>query len=131
MRALSWTDGLTEADMTDANRDQFGASYFRVFDLAGNVWERCITVGDSVGRAFTGTHGDGNLGSWASATNADWPRGDKETLGFGYRGGAFYNVDEPHGNANPYSPIGYRTYAAWGGAYRYKTYSGRFVRTLR
>jgi hypothetical protein len=43
----------------------------------------------------------------------------------------YYNVDEPHGNANPYGPIGYRTYAAWGGAYRYKTYSGRFVRTVR
>jgi len=130
MRALSWTDGLTEADMTEENRDLFGASYYRIFDLAGNVWERCITVGDSVGRAFTGSHGDGNLGAWASATNADWPRGDKEALGFGYRGGAYYNVDEPHGNANPYSPIGYRTFAAWGGAYRYKTYSGRFVRTL-
>ncbi len=131
LRALTFSDGFTEAHMTDANRDESGASYYGVLDLAGNVWERCITVGDSVGRAFTGSHGDGNLGAQASATNADWPKGTTEVLGFGYRGGAYYGTDEPHGNTNPYSPIGYRTFAGWGGAHRYKTYSARFVRTMQ
>jgi formylglycine-generating enzyme required for sulfatase activity len=129
-RARTYADGLAEAQMSEENRDQFGASFYRVFDLAGNVWERCITVGDSAGRAFKGTHGDGVLGAWASATNADWPTGSTMAPGLGYRGGAYYDADEPHGMANPYSPIGYRTYAGWGGAYRYKTYSARFVRTV-
>ena len=56
--------------------------------------------------------------------------GDQDAPGIGYRGGAYYGKEEPHGNTNPYSPIGYRTYAGWGGAFRYKTYGGRFVRTV-
>ncbi|HNU55294.1 MAG TPA: SUMF1/EgtB/PvdO family nonheme iron enzyme [Flavobacteriales bacterium] len=130
VRDRAYADGLDEAQLDDANRDVFGVSYYGVFDLAGNVWERCISIGDSVGRAFTGSHGDGNLGPGGTATNADWPKGEVMAPGIGYRGGAFYGSDEPHGNTNPYSPIGYRTYAGWGGAYRYKTYSARFVRTV-
>lgn len=130
LRALTWTGGLDEGDMTTENRDRFGASYYGAFDLAGNLWERCITVGDSVGRAFKGSHGDGNIGPNARATNEDWPKGTGEIQGIGYRGGAYYGTDGGHGETNPYSPIGYRTYAGWGGAYRYHTYSARFVRTI-
>ena len=130
MRVRVYADGLSESLLDSTNRDVFGVSYYGAFDLSGNVWERCITVGDSTGRAFTGTHGDGNLGPGGTATNPDWPKGDVMAPGIGFRGGAFYGTDEPHPNTNPYSPIGYRTYAGWGGAYRYKTYSARFVRTV-
>ena len=129
-RALVWDGGLQESDFGPLDGGRSGASHYGILDLSGNVWERCITVGDSLGRAFKGTHGDGVLGPSATATNADWPVGDQDAPGIGYRGGAYYGKEEPHGNTNPYSPIGYRTYAGWGGAFRYKTYGGRFVRTV-
>ena len=44
-------------------------------DLAGSLWERCITVGDSTGRAFKGTHGHGTISYYGFGTNNDWPSG--------------------------------------------------------
>ncbi|MGB8191206.1 MAG: SUMF1/EgtB/PvdO family nonheme iron enzyme, partial [Chitinophagaceae bacterium] len=68
-------NGLQESSLNDNNRDQFGASYYWVMDLAGSLWERCITIGDSTGRLFKGTHGDGMLAPYGFATNIDWPKG--------------------------------------------------------
>jgi formylglycine-generating enzyme required for sulfatase activity len=47
-----------------SDRVRAGASYWGILDLSGNVIERCITVGTPIGRAFMGTHGDGNASSW-------------------------------------------------------------------
>jgi hypothetical protein len=69
-------------------------------DISGNLWERVVTVGNSTGRSFTGTHGDGALTTTTSyegnATNTDWPgidgtaaRGVTGAAGSGYRGGAW------------------------------------------
>ena len=111
-----------------ADRVTFAVSYYRVMDLAGSIWERVISAGHPAGRAFAGTHGDGRLDpQTGDATNADWPSGDRSAPGIGFRGGAEY-FTEPS-PTNPFSAVGVRTYAAYDGAHRYKTYGARGVRT--
>jgi hypothetical protein len=126
---LVWQNALNESLLNENNRDQFGASYYWVFDLAGSLWERCITIGDSTGRAFKGSHGDGVLTNYGFAGNADWPKGSTETAGFGFRGGGFYEHNMQYGNFNPHSPIAYRNFGSWPGGSRSIAYSSRFVRT--
>lgn len=128
---LVWLNGLNEGDLNDSNRDMFGASFYWVMDLAGSLWERCVTIGDSTGRNFKGSHGDGTLGNFGVATNADWPKGSTETAGFGFRGGGFYEYQMQYGGFNPHSPIGYRNFGAWSGGARSLAYSSRFVRTAK
>ncbi|MBC7828527.1 MAG: SUMF1/EgtB/PvdO family nonheme iron enzyme [Chitinophagaceae bacterium] len=128
---LVWLNGLTEAELTDTSRDQFGASYYWVMDLAGSLWERCITVGDSTGRDFKGTHGDGVLANYGFASNSDWPKGSTETAGFGFRGGGYYEDRMQYGSFNPHSPIAYRNFGAWPGGARSLAYGSRFVRTSK
>jgi formylglycine-generating enzyme required for sulfatase activity len=126
---LVWLNNLKESDLNDNNRDQFGASWYWVMDLAGSLWERCVTIGDSTGRAFKGTHGDGQLSGYGFANNADWPKGSTETAGFGFRGGGYYEHQRLYGAFNPHGPIGYRNFASWAGGARSIAYSSRFVRT--
>jgi len=122
--------GLTEGDLNDQNRAVFGASYYWVFDLSGSMWEKVITVGDSVGRAFTGTHGDGNISYYGFADTEDWPHGFSDSEGgYGYRGGGHYG-DPWISNANPYSPIAHRPYAAWSAGPRNAAYGSRGARTV-
>lgn len=128
---LVWLQGISEADLTDNNREYYGASFYWVMDLAGSLWERCITIGDSTGRSFQGTHGDGVLSNFGYATNADWPKGSTETAGFGFRGGGYYEHQMQYGTFNPHSPIAYRNFAAWAGGARTNAYSSRFARTAK
>ncbi|MGZ8557123.1 MAG: SUMF1/EgtB/PvdO family nonheme iron enzyme [Chitinophagaceae bacterium] len=128
---LVWLNGLQESDLTDNNREQLGASYYWVMDLAGSLWERCITIGDSVGRSFKGTHGDGMLAPYGFASNADWPKGNTETAGFGFKGGGYYEHNMQYGGFNPHSPIANRNFGAWPGGARSVAYGSRFVRTVR
>ena len=96
-------------------------------DLAGSLWERCITIGDSTGRNFKGSHGDGILANYGFASNEDWPKGSTETAGFGFRGGGYYENRMQYGNFNPHSPIGYRNFGAWpGGARSVLTVAGLY-----
>lgn len=132
-RDLAAAGAEAERQLTDATRARFGASFWWVLDLSGSLWERVVTAGHPAGRAFCGSHGDGALAADGTATNADWPRtgADGRTAdGIGYRGGAEYfarvREDDP---TNPNSPVAVRTYGAWNGAERYKTYGGRGVRT--
>ena len=122
-------NGWTEAQLEDKNRETFGASYYWVMDLAGSLWERVISVGHPIGRAFEGSHGDGRISYYGYATNEDWPKGDTERGGFGYRGGGYYTHGQPYNEYNPYSPIAYRPYGAWAGGDRTEAYGGRFART--
>jgi formylglycine-generating enzyme required for sulfatase activity len=118
-----------ESGLTDATRDKLGASFYWVMDLAGSVWERAVTIGHPIGRAFRGTHGDGRITGYSSATNEDWPRGDEAPGGYGYRGGGYYEQGMKEGPFNPYSPIAYRRFGSWGQAPRSLAYGFRAVRT--
>ena len=118
-----------ESRLTDATREMFGASYYWVMDLAGSVWEKTVTIGHPRGRAFRGTHGDGSLRLYGIATNADWPAGDHEAGGYGYRGGGYYERGMQDTDFNPYSPVEWRRYGSWGGGPRSIAYGFRAVRT--
>lgn len=127
---LTMTNAWDESRLTDDTRPVFGASYYWVMDLSGSVWEKVITIGNPVGRQFTGSHGDGIL-SFGHATNEDWPQSDDEQGGFGYRGGGYYEVGRYYDDFNPHSPIGYRYYGAWSGGPRSIAYGFRAGRTAK
>jgi formylglycine-generating enzyme required for sulfatase activity len=122
-------NGMHESNMNEKNRHIYGASYFWVMDLAGSLWEKCVTIGDPIGRNYLGSHGDGVLSNTASATNSDWPKGIAEEGGYGYRGGGYYNHGMKVSEFNPHSPIAYRPYGSWAGGKRSIAYSQRYVRT--
>ncbi len=115
------------------NRINAGAGYYGNMELSGNASERAVTLGNSTGRAFTGTQGDGTLTSTASyegnATNNDWPginattaRGVTTATGGGWRGGSWYD-----GASNLFMTN--RTVATGGAATRDNISGGRCVRT--
>ena len=108
-----------------SNRVSSGASYYGAMELSGNVWERAVTVGNAAGRAFTGTHGDGALGTAGYATNSDWPGWSggqvKDAWGSGLRGGDWIDSD--------FMATSNRRYAAYEEPLRGGHYGGRAVRT--
>lgn len=121
-----------ESHLRDDTRDVLGASHYWIMDLAGSVWERCVTASHPAGRAFQGSHGDGRLSDYGSHTNSDWPRGDDLSGGYGYRGGGFYTHDHDYsagGGFNPYSPVAWRRFGAWGQGPRTNAYGYRCVRS--
>jgi len=126
---LEMRNGWDESQLTDENKSYFGASYYWVMDLSGSMWERVITIGHQKGRSFSGTHGDGEISTDGSATNQEWPIGEEDTGGIGFRGGGFYGYDRNYHEYNPFSPITYRPYGGWHGGMRTKAYGTRFVRT--
>ena len=90
--------GLFEGNNT---RELRGAGYYGALDLSGNVVEQVVNLSSPSGRAFTGNHGDGEIGSDGRASDvASWPRvpanatgAFSATYGFGFRGGDFYNPE--------------------------------------
>lgn len=124
-------DGRDEAALTLDTLDVYGASYYRVMDLAGSVWERVISVGSPDGRAFVGSHGDGRLGAGGTANNDDWPHGHAGRNGHGYRGGGYYGPDAAWHEFNPFSPVSYRRFGGWAGHAPSRAYGYRAVRSAR
>jgi formylglycine-generating enzyme required for sulfatase activity len=123
------TGEAAEANLSDATRAVLGASYYWVMDLAGSVWEKVVSIGHPAGRAFRGTHGDGELAGYGLATNDDWPRGDHAGGGYGYRGGGYYQRGFQETDLNPHSRVAQRPYGAWGGGPRGVGYGFRAART--
>lgn len=126
---VTMANNYNERDLTDETRSVLGASYYWVMDLSGSLWEKVITIGNPIGRAFKGSHGDGIL-DFGKATNEDWPSNDNEVGGFGYRGGGYYQIGTSYSDFNPHSPIGYRYYGAWSGGPRYISYGYRAGRSV-
>jgi len=118
------------SELNEENREVFGASYYWVFDLSGSMWEKVITIGDTVGRAFKGQHGDGNIDNYyGNATVEGWPSGYRDSEGgYGYRGGGFYG-ENWISRTNPYPPIAFRPYGSWSGGPRNAAYGFRAART--
>lgn len=115
------------------SREESGATYYGVMDLSGNVSERTVTVGNSTGRSFAGTHGDGVLstdsGYEGNADESDWPgmdvivtRGVTGGLGSGFKGGSWNAVSDR-------LRISDRQNAATTDVGIYNTAGGRGVRT--
>jgi len=84
-----------------SGRTASGGSYYGVMELSGNLWERCVTIGNPSGLSFEGTHGDGLLTSLGNATNTDWPgidaapaNGVTGASGAGFRGGSWYDSND-------------------------------------
>ena len=126
---LLQTGDADESKLTEGTRDVLGASFYWVMDLAGSVWEKVVTIGHPRGRAFQGTHGDGRLADYGVATNADWPLGDNESGGYGYRGGGYYERGTADTALNPHSRVEQRPYGSWGGGPRAVAYGFRAART--
>jgi len=121
-------NGWDESALTDANRVQFGASYYWVMDLSGSMWEKVITPGDSTGRRFTGQHGDGAITGYGFADVDEWPEGISGASGYGYRGGGYYGGQASLSDFVPYSPIALRRFGAWSGGPRNAAYGFRAAR---
>ena len=126
---LAMRNNWTEEMLSEENLPLFGASYYWIMDLSGSLWERMVTIGHEQGRAFVGSHGDGILSQYGTTTNTDWPSGEVESGGVGFRGGGFYGYTREYHSYNPFSPISYRPYGGWHGVERNKAYGGRLVRT--
>ena len=72
----------------DATRIESGGGYYGAMDLAGNVRERPVTVGNPTGRGFNGgKHGNGLLTPGGDGDVTTWP--GTTAVGSGYRGGAW------------------------------------------
>jgi len=112
-----------------------GASYFGVMELGGNVAERCISLGHSSGRTYTGIHGDGALdvNGWADATN--WPEEtvkDNDTddvNGVIFKGGAWRYLVSDMFISNRTGPFNGATTDDHTSSHRIKNYGGRGGRT--
>ncbi|MEM9327050.1 MAG: SUMF1/EgtB/PvdO family nonheme iron enzyme [Bacteroidota bacterium] len=86
--------GVFAANPANTGRETSGATYWGIMEMSGNAWERAVTVGRPEGRAFEGSHGDGELNAEGNATNTDWPghsgaNGVDDVIGVGYRGAGF------------------------------------------
>lgn len=84
-------NGIFAASAVNNNREETGGSYYGIMELSGNLYERCVTVGTSQGRNFTGLHGNGIISSTTgNGTVSNWPN---NTTGDGYsfRGGSWLN----------------------------------------
>jgi len=71
-----------------STRVQAGATYYGIMEMSGNVLERPVTVGNTEGRSFTGTHGNGMLNTDGNADVSFWPSNTTD-VGAGFRGGDF------------------------------------------
>jgi formylglycine-generating enzyme required for sulfatase activity len=119
---------LSEKDLSDANLEFFGASYYWVMDLSGSVWDRCVSLGDEKGRTFEGTHGDGRLSGYSGdATNPDWPKVDGKG-GISYRGGGYYTAGMV---GAPAGEVSQRRFGAWAEGPRDIAYGFRAVRSAK
>ncbi len=79
-------------EKVNETRARTGTSFYGIFDLSGNVFERTITIGTPAGRAFAGTHGDGSLDAMALQNVTSWPL--HNAPGAGIRGGGWVSQDD-------------------------------------
>ncbi len=83
----------------NTSREGAGASYWGIMDMAGNVQDQVIMVGDdhalqNYSRPFTGVHGTGDLPASGVDNVANWPyTNNGYGAGRGWRGGYYRHSD--------------------------------------
>ena len=107
------------------SRVSSGSGYYGNLNMSDNVIERAVTVGNSTGRLFTGSHGDGILTSNGNGDNSDWPGYVSTEVtgasGSGFRGGSW-------GSFSAYMQVSGRVLAADTATNRNNSYGFRLVR---
>jgi formylglycine-generating enzyme required for sulfatase activity len=101
--------GVFAANPSNTGIATAGAAYYGVMEMAGNVRERAVSIGNIAGRSYTGKHGDGKLNINGNADVDFWPGingngtaatanttyggsiGVKHAAGAGFRGGDWGN----------------------------------------
>lgn len=58
---------------SNTSRAGAGAGYTGVMDMASGLWDMTVIFVRSLGRNFTGIHGDGSLSANGNANTTDWP----------------------------------------------------------
>jgi len=110
---------------TATDRKGSGATYYGLMEMSGSLWERPVTLGNTTGRGFAGTHGNGVLTSDGFADKANWPgfssNKNSGATGSGSRGGS-WNITAT------YARLSYRYYAANTLTYRGSYYGFRASR---
>jgi formylglycine-generating enzyme required for sulfatase activity len=117
----TFTSGPIRVGMFATNgsdRANSGAGYYGAMELSGNLWERCVTTGNSTGRNFNGAHGNGTLNSSGAADVSGWPA----AAGAGQTGGGWQS-----NSLN--TSISGRQAASNGDNTRQSDYGGRGART--
>ena len=64
------------------SRFEAGSTYYGVLNMSDNLWERCVNISTSQGRAFVPNLGDGVISMAGAADVAGWPG----PVGGGFRG---------------------------------------------
>lgn len=88
-----------------STRETAGSAYYGVMEMSGNVSERIVTIGNSSGLIFDGTHGDGQLNALSGyegyANILTWPGIDADTThgvtganGSGFKGGSWIDSSD-------------------------------------
>ncbi|MDR1153109.1 MAG: SUMF1/EgtB/PvdO family nonheme iron enzyme [Bacteroidales bacterium] len=110
-----------------SSREKAGGSFYGVMEMSGNLWERCISVGNDLGRLFQGSviagHGNGEIGPNA---NPDLPIGGGwpavTGAGLGFRGGSYLDIPDR-------ARISDRYFINLVNITRHQSFGGRGVRT--
>ncbi|MCX6162353.1 MAG: hypothetical protein NTV87_13605, partial [Ignavibacteriae bacterium] len=113
--------GIFAGNSLNTGRVTAGATYYGIMEMGGNLFERPVTVGNSTGRAFTGTHGNGLLDATGNADASTWP--GINAIGSGLRGGYW-------GHDVSYVPVSSRGIASEAVSNRRDDCGGRGVRSM-
>ena len=79
-----------------STRTTAGAGFYGIMDLSGNATEQVVSIGNSTGRSFTGSHGNGALNTVGNADISTWPgyvtNAVTGATGSGKRGGSWEDI---------------------------------------
>jgi len=112
--------GIFAGNILNTGRVSAGATYYGIMEMTANVYERTVSAGNPIGRAYTGLHGNGMLDVSGNADVLLWP--GVNAVGSGFRGGAW-------GSSVFYIGTSVRYDAALTVVNRYNDYGGRGVRS--
>jgi len=80
--------GIFAGNAGNTGRVTAGASYYGIMEMAGNVLERTISLGNATGRTFLGANGNGDISASGTHTSPTWPPA-ATAEGAGFRGGSW------------------------------------------